>query len=206
MKKLILKPPVLDDVIGLLAAWRVWLGGALVGALAAGFIYWIVPSPYRARATVVVDQNVEQVIGEEETDLKKYTYLQRETDKLKDIAWSDQTLERLSGQTGLSIQQLRDQHLHLSQPEDGGWHFLADASDPQTAVQLASGWAAAFVTEVQSRPPGVSHLLEINYTQREDLPVSRTVSPGLFVFCGALIGAALLALSLLFLSNRHNHP
>ena len=71
MKKLILKPPVLDDVIGLLAAWRVWLGGALVGALAAGLIYWIVPSPYRARATVVVDQNVEQVIGEEETDLKQ---------------------------------------------------------------------------------------------------------------------------------------
>ena len=90
MKKLILKPPSYNDLLRLLAAWRVWIRGAVLGAAFASVLYLIVPPTYRAQATVLVDQHVEQVIPQEQTDLRKFNYLQRETDKLLVIAWDDQ--------------------------------------------------------------------------------------------------------------------
>jgi uncharacterized protein involved in exopolysaccharide biosynthesis len=204
MKKLMLRPPVYDDLLHLLAAWRVWIGGAVLGAAFATIVYLLFPPPYRAQATVLVDQNVEQVILEEQSDLRKYTYLQRETDKLIEIAWSDQTLSRVSSQTGLPVVKLRDGRLHLSQPSDGGWHFLADAPEPESASELASAWAGAFVEELQSRPAGISALLEINFTRQQDLPVSRSVSLGIYVFCGALLGISLLAFILLFFNRKNS--
>jgi uncharacterized protein involved in exopolysaccharide biosynthesis len=203
MKKLMLKPPAYDDLLHLLAAWRVWVSGAVLGAAIASIVYLIAPPPYRAQATVLVDQNVEQVIPQEQTDLSKNTYLQRETDKLVEIAWSDQTLLRVSAQTGQPIAKLRDGRLHLSQPDDGGWHFLADAPDPGTASALASAWAGAFVGELQSKPAGISALLEVNFTQQQNLPISRAVSLGIYVFSGALLGIALLMLALLFFDWKH---
>ena len=203
MKKLMLKPPAYDDLLHLLAAWRVWISGAVLGAAIASIVYLIAPPPYRAQATVLVDQNVEQVIPQEQTDLSKNTYLQRETDKLVEIAWSDQTLLRVSAQTGQPIAKLRAGRLHLSQPDDGGWHFLADAPDPGTASALASAWAGAFVGELQSKPAGISALLEVNFTQQQNLPISRAVSLGIYVFSGALLGIALLMLALLFFDWKH---
>lgn len=203
MKKLMLKPPAYDDLLYLLAAWRVWIGGAFLGAAIATIVYLLAPPSYRAQATVLVDQNVEQVIPQEQTDLRKYTYLQRETDKLVEIVWSDQTLSRVTAQTGLPVTDLRDGRLHLSQPSDGGWHFLADAPDPVKASALASAWAGAFVEELQSKPAGVSPLLEINFTQQKDLPVRRTVSLGIYVFAGALLGISSLALILLFFDRKN---
>jgi uncharacterized protein involved in exopolysaccharide biosynthesis len=203
MKKLILRPPAYDDFLRLLSAWRVWVGGAVLGAVVASIVYLIAPPPYHAQATVLVDQNVEQVIPDEATDLRKFEYLQRETDKLKLIAWSDQTLAIVSTQTGLKVGKLRDGRLQLSQPSDGGWHFLADASDPKTASLLASAWAGAFVDELQAHPPGISTLLEINYTQQDNLPITRTLSPGTYIFCGALLGVSLLALGLLFFDRKN---
>lgn len=203
MKKLMLKPPAYDDLLHLLAAWRVWVSGAVLGAAIASIVYLIAPPPYRAQATVLVDQNVEQVIPQEQTDLSKNTYLQRETDKLVEIAWSDQTLLRVSAQTGQPIAKLRAGRLHLSQPDDGGWHFLADAPDPGTASALASAWAGAFVGELQSKPAGISALLEVNFTQQQNLPISRAVSLGIYVFSGALLGIALLMLALLFFDWKH---
>lgn len=198
-----LRPPAHDDLLRLLAAWRVWIGGALVGAAIATIVYLLAPPPYRAQATVLVDQNVEQVIPQEQTDLRKYTYLQRETDKLVEIAWSDQTLLRVTAQTGLPIARLRDGRLHLSQPSDGGWHFLADAPDPGTASALASAWAGAFVGELQSKPAGISALLEINFTQQQNLPTQKAASLGIYVFSGSLLGITLLMLFLLLLDWKH---
>jgi uncharacterized protein involved in exopolysaccharide biosynthesis len=203
MKKLMLKPPAYDDLLHLLAAWRVWIGGAFLGAVIATIVYLLAPPSYRAQATVLVDQNVEQAIPQEQTDLRKYTYLQRETDKLVEIVWSDQTLSRVTAQTGLPVVQLRDGRLHLSQPSDGGWHFLADAPDPEKASALASAWAGAFVEELQSKPAGISPLLEINFTRQKDLPISRTVSLGIYVFAGALLGISSLALILLFFDRKN---
>jgi capsular polysaccharide biosynthesis protein len=198
MKKLILKPPSYDDLLRILSAWRVWIVGAVLGAAVASALYLIVPPAYRAQATVLVDQHVEQVIPQEQTDLRKFNYLQRETDKLLVIAWNDQTLSRVTAQTGLPVSKLRDGRLILNQPGDGGWHFLADAADPASAARLASAWASAFVDEVQSKPAGISTFLQVNFAQQKDLPVMRTVSMGFYVFCGALLGITLLALSLLF--------
>jgi hypothetical protein len=198
MKKFMLRPPAADDLLSLLAAWRVWIGGAVLGAAIASIVYMLVPPTYRAQATVLVDQHVEQVIPQEQTDLRKFNYLQRETDKLFEIAWADQTLSRVTAQTGLPVAKLRDGRLILSQPGDGGWHFLADAQDPASAAKLASAWAGAFVGEIQSKPAGISALLQVNFTQQQDLPVMRTVSMGLYIFCGALLGITLLALGLLF--------
>jgi len=203
MKKFILRPPEYDDLLHLLAAWRVWICGAVLGAAIASLVYLLAPPPYRAQATVLVDQNVEQVIPLEQTDLRKYTYLQRETDKLVEIAWSDQTLARVAAQSGLPIARLRDGRLHLSQPGDGGWHFLADAPDAGTASALASAWAGAFVEILQSKPAGISALLEVNFTQQQDLPVGRAVSLGIYVFSGALLGIASLALILLFFDRKN---
>jgi uncharacterized protein involved in exopolysaccharide biosynthesis len=202
MKKLLLRPPAFTDLLHLLAAWRVWIAGAFLGAVLATVVYLLAPPPYRAQATVLVDQNVEAVIPREQTDLRKYTYLQRETDKLVEIAWSDQTLARVSAQTGTPVAALRADRLHLSQPGDGGWHFLADASEPVSASTLASAWAGAFVEQLRSKPAGVSALLEINFTQQQDLPIRRAVSLSQYVFSGALLGIALLALILLFFERK----
>jgi uncharacterized protein involved in exopolysaccharide biosynthesis len=203
MKKLIIKPPAYDEFLYLLAAWRVWISGAVLGAAIASIVYLIAPPPYRAQATVLVDQNVEQVILQEQTDLSKNTYLQRETDKLVEIAWSDDTLSRVTAQTGLPIPQLRDGRLHLSQPSDGGWHFLADAPNPGSASTLASAWAGAFVTELQLKPAGINPLLEINFTQQQNLPTQKAVSLGMYVFSGSLLGITLLMLFLLLLDWKH---
>jgi uncharacterized protein involved in exopolysaccharide biosynthesis len=203
MKKLIIKPPAYDEFLYLLAAWRVWISGAVLGAAIASIVYLIAPPPYRAQATVLVDQNVEQVILQEQTDLSKNTYLQRETDKLVEIAWSDDTLSRVTAQTGLPIAQLRDGRLHLSQPSDGGWHFLADAPNPGSASALASAWAGAFVTELQLKPAGINPLLEINFTQQQNLPTQKAVSLGMYVFSGSLLGITLLMLFLLLLDWKH---
>jgi uncharacterized protein involved in exopolysaccharide biosynthesis len=203
MKKALLRPPAYTDLLNLLAAWRVWIAGAVMGAAIASVVYLLAPLPYRAQATVLVDQNVEEVIPQEQTDLRKYTYLQRETDKLVEIAWSDQTLLRVSAQTGTPVAVLRADRLHLSQPDDGGWHFLADAPNPENASALASAWAAAFVEQLRLKPAGISPLLEINFTQQQDLPVRRAVSLGQYVFIGALLGIALLALILLFFERKN---
>jgi uncharacterized protein involved in exopolysaccharide biosynthesis len=202
MKKFLMRSPSQDDFIHLLAAWRFWIAGAVIGAVVAGILYLVVPPQYRAQATVLVDQNVEQVIPQEESDLLRFNYLARETDKLIAIAWSDQTLALVHEKTGLSLAQLRDGRLLLSQPADATWHFLADASTPSDASSLAIAWAAAFVQELQSKPAGVSPLLDINFTRQQDIPVARTVPLGAVVFVGALLGALVLAFFLLFFDRK----
>jgi hypothetical protein len=203
MKKLLLRPPAYDDLLRLLSAWRVWVGGAVLGAVIASIVYLIAPPPYRAQATVLVDQNVEQVIPQEQTDLRKFDYLQRETDRLVGIAWADQTLSRVAAQTGLPPAKLRDGRLILSQPGDGAWHFLADAPTPEQASELASAWAGAFYSELQSKPAGISPLLETNFSQKQDLPISRTVLIGVYVFCGSLLGIFLLAFGVVFFDREN---
>jgi len=202
VKKWLLKPPLYNDFLRLLMAWRVWVAGAAVGAVVASLIYVVAPPQYRAQATVLVDHNVELVIPVERSDLLIFTYLQRETDKLVELAWSDQVLSQLSTETGIPVASLREGRLYLSQPSDGGWHFLASASDRETASAIASAWAKSFVEVVQAKPSGISKLLEINFTQGQDLPVERAVPLGVYIFGGALLGAALLAFGLLFFDRK----
>ena len=202
MRKWLLKSPTIEDLQRLLMAWRVWVAGAAVGAVMAALVYVVAPPQYRAQATVLVDQNVEQVIPQERSDLLIYTYMQRETDKLVELAWSDQVLSKLSTETGIPVADLRDGRLYLSQPGEGGWHFLASAPHPEIASAIASAWANSFVEAVQARPAGISTLLEINFFQKQDLPVKRAVLVGVYVFSGGLLGAALLAFGLLVFGQK----
>ncbi len=147
MKNWLLAAPTIDDSVRLLRAWRFWVLGALLGALLGAAFYYAFPPDYRARATVVVDFNLEQA-WPDNPDTRLFYYLDRESRKLWELAWSDAVLQQVAEKTGRSVPELRSGKLELSQPQDGGWHFYA--SDPQAdvAVELASVWAEAFTTQV----------------------------------------------------------
>ncbi len=59
-------------------------------------LYLLMPPPYRARATVNVDFNLEQA-WPQETDRQQFYYLERETRKLEEIAWSDAVMQSVVG-------------------------------------------------------------------------------------------------------------
>ena len=121
----IFSPPSLDDLIRLLRAWRFWALGALAGALLGTVIFYVAPPPYRARATVNVDFNLEEA-WPEESDRQQFYHLERETRKLKEIAWSDDVMQVVADANGVDVATLRDEVLSLSQPAEAGWHFNAD--------------------------------------------------------------------------------
>ena len=149
MKKRLFASSSVDDLIELLQAWRFWLLSGLVGALIGGLVYLVFPPDFRARATVVVDFNMEQA-WPVDSDRELFYYLEREARKLEDVARSDKTLGMVTNEVGdVTISELRDGILELSEPSDGGWHFYANASSPARAEQLASAWAEAFISEVQ---------------------------------------------------------
>ena len=193
-----MKPPIYGDFLRLLMAWRVWVAGAVLGAIVAALIFVVAPAQYRAQATVLVDQNVEQALPQDTSGTNIYIYLQRETDKLIVIAWADATLAVVANQTGIPVAALRDGRLHLSQSGDGGWHFFADAADAAIAAEIASAWAQSFYSALQDRGPGVSTFLQTRLSQVDNLPVQRKVSLGVFISSGGLIGVILLAFLLLF--------
>jgi hypothetical protein len=134
-----------DPIAEILASWRLWLLGALLGALLAWVLFAVFPPAYRARATVVVDNNLEEA-WKFFPDRQLFQFLQRETERLEELAWSDAVLQTVTASSNdLSIDELRPSILQLSQPSDGGWHFYADHPDRAIAQTLASTWAQAFV-------------------------------------------------------------
>lgn len=134
-----------DRVAQFFSAWQLWLLGALAGALLAWVIYSLFPPAYRARATVVVDNNLEEA-WQFFPDRQLFQFLQRETERLEELAWSDGVMQNVaSAVPGYSVQDLRSRVLQLSQPSDGGWHFYATDRVPANAQELASAWAQAFV-------------------------------------------------------------
>lgn len=147
--KTLLLPPSIDDLIRLLRAWRFWTLGALLGGLLGVTFYYIAPPQYRARATVVISFNMEKS-WQNKPDNELFYYLERESRKVEEVAWADKTLEEVSGQTGISISDLRAGKLQLSQPQDGAWHFYASDTKSTTAQDLASIWATSFTEQIQA--------------------------------------------------------
>ena len=96
----IFSPPSLTDLTRLLKAWKFWVLGAILGALIGAAVYVVAPPPYRARATVVVDFNLEEAFPTD-TDRQYFYYLERETRKLEEIAWSDEVMNQLSSEFGI---------------------------------------------------------------------------------------------------------
>lgn len=196
-------PPSLDDLIRLLKAWRFWSFGALIGALIGAAIYYVAPPPYRARATVLVDFNLEQA-WPKETDRQQFYYLERETRKLEEIAWSDMVMEMVvEANPEVTVQELRSERLTLSQPADGGWHFYADDQDPKRAAALASTWSEVFAEQIYFRKgttDGPNSFIEAEQTQAAQSPRDRSISMGTYLFVGAIVFLAISSFLVLFFS------
>ncbi|MFZ1041230.1 MAG: hypothetical protein WAN58_07950 [Anaerolineales bacterium] len=200
--------PSSDDFIHLFKAWKFWLLGAVVGALIGAAIYYLALPPYRARASVNVDFHLEQA-WPQNTDREQFYYLERETRKLEEIAWSDAVLNPVASQVnGVTVDQMRNGKLQLSQPGDGGWHFFADDNDPKKADALASAWAQAFATQVHgqviaSSNSGLEPYITVDADQTQNIPTKRLFSVSTYLFVGAVAFLTLSALVVLFL---HPNP
>ncbi|HAY85187.1 MAG TPA: hypothetical protein DCY42_09785 [Chloroflexi bacterium] len=202
---LIFSPPSLDDLIRLLKAWRFWLLSALFGGLLGATLYYLAPPPFRAQATVNVDFNLEEAWPGEE-DRRLFYYLERETRKLEEIAWSDDVMKAVAVETGnVSVQELRNEILSLSQPQEAGWHLYADASSPERAQSLAAAWAVAFEKAAQSNidsQSGLNALIRVDALQVVGVPVSRSKLLSGYLFSGVTGAWFLSALFVLFFEPR----
>ncbi|MDP1548485.1 MAG: hypothetical protein Q8L87_20930 [Anaerolineales bacterium] len=196
---LFLTPPSLDDLIRLLRAWRFWALGALIGILFGAAVYYIAPPPYRARATVNVDFNLEQALPAE-TDRQHFYYLEREARKMVEIAWSDEALSQLDA----PVADLRDGKLNLSQPAEAGWHFYADDRDPQVAASLASAWAQAFAAKVQTEieAGNINEFVRLEVTQSANLPKERSIPLSVFLLAGSSSFLLLAVFFVLFIRPK----
>lgn len=197
-------PPSIDDLIRLLKAWRFWSVGALIGGLLGAGFYYIVPPAYRAHATVLVDFNLEQA-WPQETDRQQFYYLERETRKLVDIAWSDMVLGMVVEATGdITTQELRHEKLSLSQPAEGGWNFYADDANPERAAALASAWSQIFADQVRFRAgaeTGPNSFIEATRTQSAQIPRDRSIPLSTYLFVGAVVFLTVASFFVLFFSR-----
>ncbi len=151
-----------------------------------------------------MDFNLEEA-WPQETDRQQFYYLERETRKLEEIAWSDRVVGVVSVLSGLDISTLRESVLSLSQPAEAGWHFYADDRDPGRAESMAAAWAQAFTTQAQAQiaaQGGPNSFIRIDPAQVEDLPVYRRVSLGACLLTGSAGFLALCSLLVLFVKPR----
>jgi hypothetical protein len=161
MKKRILSAPTSENFTDALSAWRLLLVAALIGGLIGAAIYQLWVPPFRAMSKVVVDQNLEQALPEA-PDREVFYFLERETQKLEELAWSDTVLEQVTIQVeGIKLSDLRGGLLQLSQPGDGGWRFYGVNSSPEKAKQLAKSWANIFTEEVQKAVNSANELIAV---------------------------------------------
>lgn len=199
----IFSPPSLTDLTRLLKAWRFWTLGAILGAVIGAAVYVIAPPPYRARATVVVDFNLEEAFPQD-TDRQYFYYLERETRKLEEIALSDEVMNQLSSEFGIPVEELRGGKLELSQPAEGGWHFYATDSNVRQAVQIASTWARLFTDEVNKRvaaSDGLNPFIRADMAQVENLPTEPSLPLSTYLLIGAIGFLAVSAFAVLFFSR-----
>ncbi|MBC7877138.1 MAG: hypothetical protein H7Y59_08220 [Anaerolineales bacterium] len=203
----LLTSPSLEDIIRLLKAWRFWVLGAIIGAILGAALFYIVPPPYRARATVNVDFNLEQA-WPQETDRQQFYYLERESRKLEEIAWSDEIMSQLSSQFGITVEDLRNNKFQLSQPAEAGWHFYADDNDPIIAALLASAWAEAFVQKVQKvvaeiDTGNINQFVKLEVTQSENLPKERSIPLSGYLLAGSTSFLTLFVFVMLFIKPKN---
>jgi capsular polysaccharide biosynthesis protein len=202
----LLTPPSLDDLIRLLKAWRFWMFGAVFGAILGAAIYYVIPPPFRAQATVNVDFNLEQA-WPQDTDRQQFYYLERETRKLEEIAWSDDVMGQLSSEFTIPVEDLRGSKLLLSQPAEAGWHFYADDKDSRIATSLASAWAEAFVAKAQAEVEAgnINEFVKLEATQSKNLPKERRVPLSGYLLAGSIGFLTLAVFAVLFVKPKNTN-
>jgi len=200
----LLTPPSIEDLIRLMRAWRFWILGALIGMLLGAALYYIVPPPYRAKATVNVDFNLEQA-WPDDTDRQQFYYLEREARKLEELAWSDEMMSQLSSEFAIVPEDLRGGKLQLGQPSEAGWHFYADDNDPQIAEGLASTWAEAFTLKMQSeiQAGNINEFVKLEVTQAQNLPKQRSISLSEYMLAGSMSFLTLVVFAVLFIKPKN---
>jgi capsular polysaccharide biosynthesis protein len=198
----LLTSPSLDDLIRLLRAWRFWVLGSLIGMLIGAAVFYVAPPPYRARATVNVDFNLEEAFPQE-NDRQHFYYLEREARKMVELAWSDDVLAQLN----IPMDELRGGKLHLSQPAEAGWHFYVDDRDPQAAEALAAAWAQAFVQNVQAEieAGNINGFVRLEVTQSANLPKERSIPLAAFLLAGSSSFLLLAAFTVLFIKQKDSN-
>jgi capsular polysaccharide biosynthesis protein len=200
----LLTPPSLDDLIRVLKAWRLWVLGAIFGAILGAVIYYVAPPPFRAQAIVNVDFNLEQA-WPQETDRQQFYYLERESRKLEELAWSDDVMSQLSSEFATPVEDLRGAKLQLSQPAEAGWRFYANDNSSQIAASLASAWAEAFVAKTQAEieAGNINKFLKLEATQSKNLLKERSVPPSGYMLAGSIGFLTLAIFAVLFVSPKH---
>jgi len=197
-------PPSLDDLIRLLKAWRFWSVGALIGGLIGAGFFYMAPPPYRAHAVVLVDFNLEQA-WPKDTDRQQFYYLERETRKLEQTAFSDTVIEATAqANQNISTQELRNGKLLLSQPADGGWNFYVDDENPERAAALATAWANNFAEQVRfqvASAQGLNSFIEATVTRIAAAPVERSMAISLYIFVGAVVFLMVGSIFVLFFNK-----
>jgi len=207
--KLLFSSPSLDDLIRLLKAWRFWSLGTLIGGLIGAAVFYVAPPPYRAHAVVLVDFNLEQA-WPQDTDRQQFYYLERETRKLEEIAYSDSVIEAIAETNqNVTTTELRDGRLLLSQPAEGGWNFYVDDKNPERAAAIATTWANTFVEQVRARTTtanGLNVFIEASVTRIASRPSERSTSQSLYIFVGAFIFLMIGSIVVLFFSRPDRFP
>ena len=200
----ILTAPSLDDLIRLLKAWRFWVLGAILGAILGAAVYYIIPPSFRAQATVNVDFNLEQA-WPKDTDRQQFYYLERESRKLEEIAWSDDVMGQLSSKFSISVKELRGKKLQLSQPAEAGWHFYADDKNSQIAAALASAWAEAFVAKAQAeiKAGNINEFVKLEATQSKNLSPKRSIPLSGYLLAGSVGFLTLAVFGVLFIKPKN---
>lgn len=196
-------PPSLDDLIRLLKAWRFWILGAIFGAAIGAAVYYVAPPPFRAQATVNVDFNLEQA-WPQETDRQQFYYLERESRKLEELAWSDEVMGQLSSKFAIPVEDLRGSKLQLSQPAEAGWHFYADDKNSKTAASLASAWTDAFVVKAQAEitAGNINEFVKLEATQSKNLLKERRAPLSSYLFAGSIGFLTLAVFAVLFIKPK----
>jgi hypothetical protein len=109
----------------------------------------------------------------------------------------------------MTISELRDGRLVLSQPAEAGWHFYADDHDSQRAAAIASTWAKAFTEQAGTqigKSGGLNSFIRLDVTQSAELPVEPSISLGVYLLIGVIASMWLGALGILFFRTGSSSP
>lgn len=141
----------------ILERWPVLLAFVVVGGLAANGIWLVLPKPYMAVASLVVNQHVEKALPNA-NEFEVAAFLNGEAMRLEAIAFSDDVwsmVEQRLTEKGWSPEAPAGQDLkslvELPHPFEGTWQFVAYGRDLGSAVNLANVWSDAFVEFVMEQ-------------------------------------------------------